>query len=276
MCETWHNKCNAFIDKEFINVFISEYQLSKQLESQVKNEEIINRSIKSLMKYPIKFEIEKVVFMLIKLNKVKEVILLLCTRFLFIQEYEKEENKLASTRDIPIRKEFDTYREKENECVLPILEILTQIFNAYVIKLKNDSGTLEYFSNILDKSNVQDITIYDYLKNEILDKKDANTLIKMKSDFIKEILMHDSEGLHNTILTWMIDKELYDDLENVDSPYYDKFVEKIENQGKLNISQISLVSKYLLKTRKLNRLIHFLVPIIWADTQDDNSRIQGE
>lgn len=276
MCETWHNKCNAFIDKEFINVFISEYQLSKQLESQVKNEEIINRSIKSLMKYPIKFEIEKVVFMLIKLNKVKEVVLLLCTRFLFIQEYEKEENKLASTRDIPIRKEFDTYREKENECVLPILEILTQIFNAYVIKLKNDSGTLEYFSNILDKSNVQDITIYDYLKNEILEKKDANTLIKMKSDFIKEILMHDSEGLHNTILTWMIDKELYDDLENVDSPYYDKFVEKIENQGKLNISQISLVSKYLLKTRKFNRLIHFLVPIIWADTQDDNSRIQGE
>ena len=65
------------MDKEFINVFISEYQLTKQLGSKIRNEEIINKSIQSLMIYPMKFEIEKVVFILIKLNKVKELILLL-------------------------------------------------------------------------------------------------------------------------------------------------------------------------------------------------------
>lgn len=181
-----------------------------------------------------------------------------------------------TTRDIPIRKEYDTYREKENECVFPILEILSMIFNVYVSKFKKNSNSLEYFNNILDQNKTEEITIYDYLKDEILEKKDAITLIKMKSDLIKEILMHDSEGLHNTILTWMIDKELFDDLEKVVSPYYDKFVEKVENQGKLNINQISLVYKYLFKTQKLNRLIHFLIPIIWTDTLKDNSKVQGE
>jgi hypothetical protein len=85
------------------------------LEGVSKNEEAITRSVKSLLMNPMKFDVEKVVFILIRLSKIREVILLLCTRFLYIQEHEKEENKLAEESNIPIIKDFDKYREKENE-----------------------------------------------------------------------------------------------------------------------------------------------------------------
>ena len=196
---------------------------------------------------------------------------------MYIKEYEDQENKLAKTRDIPIRKEYDAYRETENQCITPILEILKAIYDTYVMKIKqSNSSSIDYLSTILETQKNKEITIYDYFKTEVCGKIEVKNLIQMKSDYIKQILMHDSEGLHNTILTWMIDKELYDDLEKVDSPYYDKFVEKVENLRQFGINQISLVYKYLLKTKKFNRLIHFLTPVIWDESDREDRKVKGE
>lgn len=51
------------------------------------------------MMFPTKFEIESIVFILIKLTKPKELINLLCRRFLYLHEYESQQNK--HTIDIP-------------------------------------------------------------------------------------------------------------------------------------------------------------------------------
>lgn len=51
------------------------------------------------MMFPTKFEIESIVFILIKLTKPKELINLLSRRFLYLHEYESQQNK--HTIDIP-------------------------------------------------------------------------------------------------------------------------------------------------------------------------------
>lgn len=151
--------------------------------------------------------------------------------------------------------------------------ILEKIHETYMEKMKKPS-TMNIINSWIDYK--KEVTIYDYLQDEYLKSFTVENLIKLKTDLINCIFLHDSEKLHNTALSWMIDKELYEDLEKVSSKYYSKFNEKLEKQSTLNTNQVSLVYKYLLKTKEYRRLIHFLAALINCNTSEPESRIKGE
>jgi len=83
-----------------------------------------------------------------------------------------------------------------------------------------------------------------FVRNKLKSQK-VIELNDFKSKLIRTILMHDSERLHGIILDWMTDKNLYDDLREVTSKYYSKYIERFEKQSSINIHQIELVWKYL-------------------------------
>jgi hypothetical protein len=273
MWETWNKKWGVFIDREFINVFIAEYQLHRLAIENKINEEILSNSLRELTNYPMRFDVENVVKLLIRLKRLIDLVKLLWVRFLFIQEYEEQESKIGG-RENHIKLDHSFYRMEESAWVTPILEILTKVYETYVDKIEKTTSAFNILTSLIDYRKEQ--TIYDYLHEEYLKNLTVENLIRLKTDLIGTILLHDSEKLHNTVLTWMTEKDLYEDLEQVTSKYYDKFSEKLENKSCLNIYQVALVYKYLLKTQNYNRVISFLVPLIACDTNDEKCKIKGK
>ena len=274
MWETWHKRWSIFIDREFINVFIAEYQLQKMLEDKKFDEEVFNMCLRDLKEYSHEFEIDKIVYLMVKLDRVKELISLLWIRFLYIQEYEEQESKY-STREHTGKLDHTYYREQENIWIKPILEILEQVFNAYVKKIRNtDGGAINFINSILETKKEE--SIYEFYSNQYLQKMTIPALIDLKSNLIEIILLHDSEKLHGAVLTWMMGQELYEDLDKVNSKYYEKLIEKIEHQNLLNTNQIMLVYKFLAKSEEHIRLINFLVPIIDWDISNERWKIKDK
>jgi hypothetical protein len=135
-------------------------------------------------------------------------------------------------------------------------------------KAQKDRSSMQAIKKLFDYN--KEVTIYDYFKDEILSKLGLKELNELKNDLIHDILIYDNEKLHNKILSWMIDKKLYSDLEKVDSKHYNKFIDLIEKKHKLDINDVALVYKYLEKTNQFNRLICFLMPVIFTDESVDN------
>lgn len=156
-----------------------------------------------------------------------------------------------------------------------MLEVLQNIINAYVKKIRNnEGGALTLINSILETKKEE--TIYEYYSDECLQKMTIQSLIELKSNLIEIILLHDNERLHNAILDWMLDLKLYEDLDKVSSKYYEKFIKKIEDKSSYTSDQIILVYKYLGKSQEYLKLINFLVPIIDCDVTANNSKIVGE
>ena len=62
----------------------------------------------------MKFEVEKVVYLMVKLKKIQELVRVLCIRFLFIQESEAQDSKHSNTRENLIKFDHSYYRHEEN------------------------------------------------------------------------------------------------------------------------------------------------------------------
>lgn len=148
------------------------------------------------------------------------------------------------------------------------------IFDSYMAKAQKDKSSMDTIKKLFDYK--REVTVYDYFKDEILSKMSLKELNELKNDLINDILIHDNESLHSTILSWMINKRLYSDLEKVDSKHYDKFVNQIEKKHKLGVNEVALVHKYLEKTNQFNRLICFLMPVIFSDESAEGCKVEGE
>lgn len=292
MWEEWRKKWGVFVDSEFIGTFIAEYQLQRMIEIDSVKDEVFYSSLKELSRYPVSFEVEKVVYLLIRMNKIPELISLLSLRFLYIEKQE-EENKKANSAAYSHVQETEFFNKQKEECVSPILQILERVYVSLMKSENKDINVSKLFRSLLNFKS--DKSIYDFLTEERLMKLKVLELNTMKSKLIESILLHDSERLHRIVLDWMTDKELYEDLKYVNSKYYGVYVEKFEKQSSLNIYQIELVTKFLqgklFKSNSLEqitskeakdiedrhiRLIKFLSPIITCDIRQVSCKVKGE
>ena len=64
----------------------------------------------------------------------------------------------------------------------------------------------------------------------------VQSLLALKSDLIEVILLHDNERLHSSILDWMYEQKLFEELQKVSSKHYDKFIKDIEWGAKSHIT----------------------------------------
>ena len=69
---------------------MAEYQLQRMVETKDIKNENLNMSLRDLNKYTLSFDIVKVVYVLLRLNKLKELISSLCLRLLYIEQQEVE------------------------------------------------------------------------------------------------------------------------------------------------------------------------------------------
>ena len=282
MWEVWHKRWNIFISREFITTFIAEYHLLFNLQYQLQNktenkkidEEIFNMCFRDLKEHPNGFDIDKIVYLFIKLDRVRELFSLLSIRFLYIGEYEEQESKY-STKEHYSNIAHEKYRQQEREWVKPMLEVLQSIINAYIKKIKNnDGGALTLINSILETKKEE--TIYEYYFDKCLQKMTVQSLLALKSDLIEVILLHDNERLHSSILDWMYEQKLFEELQKVSSKHYDKFIKDIEEKSSYTSDQIDLICKYLAKSQDHSKLINFLVPIIDCDVSSNSSKVNGE
>ena len=216
---------------------MAEYQLHRMVITKVYKDEIMNRSLKDLNVYPLSFDIEKVVYVLLRLKKIIELISLLCVRLLNIEQQEIESKKAKQSAYSHLQ-EQEYFNQQRQDCMNPILNILECVHNSIMLQ-KNGSSTLELINKFL-YLNV-DKSVYDYLKDEVLKQKKLPELNELKLKLINVILLHDNEKLHLSILSWMTANDLYEDLRNVSSKYYSNYIEEIEKKDGLNIYQIELV-----------------------------------
>ena len=77
VCDHWHKKCDIFVDKEFILVFIAEFQIDRMFQAKKVDEDILNTALNEMSNSPMHFEIDKVVFMMVRLHRLKELVKLL-------------------------------------------------------------------------------------------------------------------------------------------------------------------------------------------------------
>ena len=216
---------------------MAEYQLQRMVETKDIKNEIMIISLRDLNKYTLSFDIDKVVYVLLRLNRLKELISLLCLRMLHIEQQEVEVKK-AKQKAYSHLQEQEYFNQQRQDCMNPILNILECVHFTIMMK-KHGSSTLEIINTFIYIKT--DKSVYDFLKDEILRPKKLPELNELKLNLIKEILVHDNEKLHLSLLSWMTANNLYEDLKNISSKYYGRYIEGTEKKDGLNIYQIELV-----------------------------------
>jgi len=159
MWELWHKRCSVFVDREFIATFTAEIQLQRMLETKDFNDEILKSALTNLSKYPFSFEVGKVVELMIRMDKVPELVEVLSVRFLYIEEQENESKKATREAYSHIQ-EQEYFNKQKEECAAPILEILDRVYVTLISSQNKDINALKLFKSFLDFKKEK--SIYDY------------------------------------------------------------------------------------------------------------------
>lgn len=91
------------------------------------NDEVLGASLRELNKHPFVFEIDKVVYLLIRLNKIVELVSLLSVRLLHIEQLEIDFKK-NTHGDYSHALENEYFNKQRQDCMNPILQILESVY----------------------------------------------------------------------------------------------------------------------------------------------------